>query len=157
MNKLNDFNENLSEDLLDENASVSSINISTNLDKNMSKDLFSMNVLSSKILKAESCPLDKLGVLVSSRDPVSHCSKDFVIPRKELLFKKFKSQGWVSESNLQSDIKHLLRRAMRIRSNSDLLKEDKYKGVNTKVAKPSKSRLVRGVTIHDCEAPKCSL
>lgn len=54
MNISNFCDENLSEDLLDENASVSSVNTSPNIEKNMSESPFSRKYSLDKIFEPSS-------------------------------------------------------------------------------------------------------
>ncbi|CAI2385684.1 unnamed protein product [Moneuplotes crassus] len=157
MNVIEEFDWELSDEFLDENASVSNVNVSENLDKNMAKSLFCRKNEIWKISETESFFLNKSEVMLSI-EPETLLSKDAALPRKALPFKKSSYQGPYPKSKLKSDMKVLLNKVKRIRSYSDAKSgHQKLLMKHKKDLLHKRSRLVRAVTIHDCEPPKCAL
>ncbi|CAI2385383.1 unnamed protein product [Moneuplotes crassus] len=154
MNVIEEFDEELSDEFLDENASVSSIHVSENLDKNMSKSLFCSKVEMGRVSETESCLLNQSEMILSS-EPEALQSKEVSVPRKALPFKKSSYQGPSNKSKLKNNIKTLFKKVKRIRSYPDTTSEhQKLLMKHKKELLPKRSRLVRGVTVHDCEPPK---
>ncbi|CAI2387677.1 unnamed protein product [Moneuplotes crassus] len=106
--------ENLSEDLIDENASVSSVNTSPNLEKNMSGSPFSRKSSLDKVFEP------------SSKDftlPLVECAKEESSGNSKCRYckkmgeiKRHTNRPPTHSSKLQSDIKGLLRQVIRMKS-----------------------------------------
>ncbi|CAI2384779.1 unnamed protein product [Moneuplotes crassus] len=154
MNKLITYEENLSEEFLDEHASASSVNISPNIAKNMEKCFFNNKI---EFVRNNEPKTPPLGTSRFSTSPCITESKQdsfLTVPKRIPCINFSKTSS--PKSNLQSDIKSLLHKAMEIRAFSNPIR----KGINTPAnLKPKKGlarrKLVRGVTIHDCESAKC--
>ncbi|CAI2366402.1 unnamed protein product [Moneuplotes crassus] len=111
MNNFSLFDENLSEDFLDENVSVSSINTSPNLEKNMAESKFSLRVKATKVAGGELC-LDSQPVCKNSLviDNSLEQSDSYAIQKEQRKLKP------VSKSSIQTEIKSLLQKAILIRN-----------------------------------------
>ncbi|CAI2364312.1 unnamed protein product [Moneuplotes crassus] len=117
MNKFQQFDENLSDEILDEHALVCSVKKLANLEKNMSDSPFHRSVCAiihrpsgfKSLDFAKSCD-----VYVKKEIPKNK-SENYMTPEHT---KKIKSQQPSAKPSLQSDIKSLLRQAMDIRYKS---------------------------------------
>ncbi|CAI2361370.1 unnamed protein product [Moneuplotes crassus] len=110
MSIIQQFDENLDEEILDEKVVPSRIKTSTQLVKNMSNNPFERKPQGSKLMKTSSCPVQKLQKYVHSykdRMDRTNYSKISEVSCKENSHLK---------PSLQRDIKDLLQRAIRIRN-----------------------------------------
>ncbi|CAI2385391.1 unnamed protein product [Moneuplotes crassus] len=110
------FGENLSEDLLDENASASSINVSDGLHKNMEHNPFSRKIRTKQL---SALPFNKLKCLSVNEDfenfNFSHKSV-MEEGEKESPSKSYEPKGCRRLSKLQTEIKSLLQQSIRLKS-----------------------------------------
>ncbi|CAI2382116.1 unnamed protein product [Moneuplotes crassus] len=151
MSNLINFDENLSEEFLDESTQVSSVNVSLNLEKNMSKPLFSSKLVAGEIYTSPSCPSGgflQAPKLLESEGPIA--------TRKRLPFKKVYSYGPKGKSKLQRDISTLLQKAMRMKSVQNFYTEQRNNSISPqKKNKETPCRVQRGFTIHEVAGPAC--
>ncbi|CAI2367152.1 unnamed protein product [Moneuplotes crassus] len=153
MNQFNQFEEDLSEEFLDENVSVSNINVSRTLEENMSKPLFNSRIILGKEAKSKSCPFNKLKLCKPSRVPKLSNDNFLAVPSKIIASHK-NSKASSSRSNLQSDIKALLNKAIRIRSLSNDAAHKKYTHTTSNLNnKFSCQEGEHCITVHDCATP----
>ncbi|CAI2366120.1 unnamed protein product [Moneuplotes crassus] len=113
MNNFFLFDENLSEDFLDENVSVSSINTSPNLEKNMAERKFDFGVKEKKATNGGFL-LDSQFVCKNSPviDNSLKLSDSCVIQKEQRKLKP------ASKSSIQTEIKSLLQKAILIRNSA---------------------------------------
>ncbi|CAI2359612.1 unnamed protein product [Moneuplotes crassus] len=141
MNKLIHFEENLSEELLDEDVSVSRLNMSPNIEKNMTGSAFHSSHGFMKLDDNESCS-----------EPDSACkspsceSSTLEVPLNGLSCSKSKKNDRAQRISLRDEIKNLLHQAIRLRSLPNYNKKEKYEEV------PALRRLNGEVTMRDIEA-----
>ncbi|CAI2361608.1 unnamed protein product [Moneuplotes crassus] len=148
MNNIYDSNENLCEEFLDENASVSCVKRSLNIDKNMSKSPFHSNPRCKDKFQANGASISEILTMDQACHEEQVKGEALKKINKVLPLKKLASQELPKPSKLQCDIKELLQKAIKIRGHSP-------KGVgcnlNAKESKPKKCARLLPVTMREIE------
>ncbi|CAI2368218.1 unnamed protein product [Moneuplotes crassus] len=155
MSEVAQFDENLSEELLDENASASSINVSLNLDRNMSSSPFQNKTVTSR---RGVFPLSQLGRFKSCKQPRD--DRPGTVKKLNYVKEEFRSMKLSSKtpvvSRLQSDIRELLKKVVQQKSQSMLTPEaNKVPTPTTGRKGPPPLKLVKDFTIHQVQTPNC--
>ncbi|CAI2359592.1 unnamed protein product [Moneuplotes crassus] len=141
MNKLIHFEENLSEELLDEDVSVSRLNMSPNIEKNMVGSPFHFGHNFMKLGDKESCPEPN-----SACKSPSCASSTLEVPSNDFSCSKSKKNDRAQRASLKEDIKDLLHQAIRLRSLPNCSKKEKCEEV------PALRRFNGEITMRDIEA-----
>ncbi|CAI2370725.1 unnamed protein product [Moneuplotes crassus] len=110
--------EDVSEDLLDENASVLSVHVSKSLHKNMAANPFRRRFKSEELIEPFSCSVRLLPYFADLRKEVSPIKNSVKFVDNGFSCKEITCQRHPTKSKLQSDIKDLLQQAIRLRSSS---------------------------------------
>lgn len=121
MKDINKFYEDLSDDFVDENTSVSSIPISKRLHKNMASNPLRRRIKSEDISESFSCELRKIEPFTNvkkqkSLDINAKCVKERWTPSRTSV-----SVDDPYQSKLQNDIKDLLQQAIKIRRSTRVI------------------------------------
>ncbi|CAI2368139.1 unnamed protein product [Moneuplotes crassus] len=155
MSEIDQFDENLSEELLDENASASSVNVSPSLDRNMSSSPFQKKAVTSR---RDVFPLSQFGRFKSSKQPRDDrpgTMKMLNYVKEEFRSKQFTTKTPVV-SRLQSDIRELLKKAVQQKSQSKPIpKANEVPSPTTAYKGPPPLKLVKDFTIHEVQTPEC--
>ncbi|CAI2363981.1 unnamed protein product [Moneuplotes crassus] len=121
MSELINFEENLSEDLLDENASASRVNMSPNIDKNMSNSAFHFHFGADRMKDMKFCE-EK-----SSSKELPRGGSAIEPSSQSLISNKQSHSNSDQRVGLKQEIKDLLHKAIRLRSLSDSSSNDNKK------------------------------
>ncbi|CAI2364549.1 unnamed protein product [Moneuplotes crassus] len=142
------FDENLSEEFVDENVSASSINTSPNLEKNMTGSQFHFSKEMTRKLKAQPClKANTRGSFPSMDDAVLGLQK---CP----IFKKYDRPRRIIKK--KTEIKNLLQKATKVENLPKRVFESKGYTQKSKVlTQDFSNNFKRAVTMSDIDAPDC--
>ncbi|CAI2384960.1 unnamed protein product [Moneuplotes crassus] len=156
MNKLTQLDENLPEEFLDENACALNINVSLNIERNMSSSPFRSKATSMRQIPPSAAQFNRREVCPRSSKKTSGTTKQLSPFSEDLLPEKIKSEGKIPASRLQSDIKKLLKIAVQMRSQSNSCSGVEETPIPVKECKqPPRLQLAKEFTIHEVQSAKC--
>ncbi|CAI2361086.1 unnamed protein product [Moneuplotes crassus] len=148
MNIIQQPDENLPDEFINENISMPSIKESTRLTKNMSANPFKRKSTGIPLVKALSCPVQKLNGYVTNSKERSTCQK--IDESSDSFIKDNLHTG----RSLKEDIKGLLQRAIQIRNSQNYFSEKQIgcEGIHVE-PKSSSFSFNKCVTMEDIFAP----
>ncbi|CAI2364165.1 unnamed protein product [Moneuplotes crassus] len=142
------FDENLSEEFVDESVSVSSVNTSPNLEKNMTGNQFHFSKEMTSKLKAQSC------LKANTRSSFPSMDDTVLETQKHPIFKKYNRPRRITKK--KTEIKRSPQQITKIENLPKSVSELKGFGGKSKVCTQDFSNnFKRTVTMSDIDAPGC--
>uniref|UniRef100_A0A7S3KNW8 Uncharacterized protein n=1 Tax=Euplotes crassus TaxID=5936 RepID=A0A7S3KNW8_EUPCR len=142
------FDENLSEEFIDENVSASSVNTSPNLEKNMTGNQFHFSYEMTRKLKAQPC------LKANTRSSFPSMDDAVLETQKHPIFKKYNRPRRIIKK--KTEIKGLSHPITKVENLPKRVSESKgYMKKSEVLTQKVSSNFKRTVTMSDIDAPGC--